>query len=300
MRIDQIKHFIKTVDTLNITRAAEELYITQSVLSKQIAGMERELNVVLFHRSSTGIKLTPVGVVAYERFSKVLQAYESAILHIREHYEHVDGTLSFAKLSGLKPSASLTDALADFSRLYPGITILRKNQNNGPMTESLRNGKYDIYLTWKQDVDDNSEIEYISLAKFRVSLAISAVHPLAFLENPTIDLFRDVRWITIQETESYKLNRIIAKVINNAGFEPSIIHADNLGDMIDLINDGVGVGIVSEGHILHGTASMRFINFDEIPSWTMVIACRKDNKNPLTREFLSLLKKRIEEAGSSS
>jgi len=293
VRIEQIKHFIKTVDTFNITKAAEELYITQSVLSKQISGMEHELNATLFDRSKTGVRLTPVGVVAHENFTKVLQSYESAIHHIREYQSYVEGSLRLAKLSGLKQSEALTNAIMEFSTRFPNVSFLRKNQNNGPMVSSIRDGKHDLYLTWKQDVDNNPEIEYIPLEKFKVSLAISASHPLAKEENPEIIIFRNVSGITILEDESYRFNRMLTKVVNNAGFEPQMIHADNLTDMIDRINDGDGVGLVCEGHILHGVSSMRFIDFSEIPGWTMVVASRKNNKNPVVSTFLSILQKHV-------
>ena len=293
MRIDQIKHFIKTVDTLSITKAAGELYITQSVLSKQIAGMENELETVLFERNTTGIHLTPSGVVAYEHFSKVLQSYESAIHHIRDYRTSVAGTIMLSKLSGLKTPEVILKAIADFNEYYPNVTILRKNQNNGPMTDSIRAGKHDIYMTWKHDIHDNPDVEFVPITDFKVSLAISVSHPLAGMENPTIDVFRNVNWITIMEEEAFSLNRFIAKIAADAGFKPKMIHAEHLSDMIDLIQDGEGVGIVSEGHILHGASSMRFMDFPRIPAWTMVIASRKDNKNPLVSEFLSRIRKYV-------
>ena len=291
MRIEQIKHFIKTVDTLSITKAAEELYITQSVLSKQIAGMEHELNVTLFERSKAGIRLTPVGVVAYECFSKVLQSYESAIHHIRDYQTNVAGTLYFSKLSGLKAPETLINGIEEFRRRYPNVTVLRKNQNNGPMTVSMRDGKHDVYLTWQHCVCDNPNMEFVPLARFKVSLAVSSAHSLAGVENPGIDMLRNVSWITILEEEAYSLNRLISKITKNAGFEPHMIYAENLSDMIDLIQDGTGVGVVCEGHILHGASSMHFMDFPEIPGWTMVVASRKDNKNPMAAEFLSVLGK---------
>jgi DNA-binding transcriptional LysR family regulator len=291
MRIEQIKNFIKTVDTLNITKAAEGLYITQSVLSKQIAGMEHELGAKLFDRGRAGIRLTPVGVVAYEGFVKALQSYENAVHNIEEYQSNVKGALWLAKLSGLKQPESLLKAITDFGARYPNVDFLRKSLNNKPMCDSIQGGGHDLYLTWRQDVDGSPHIEYIPLKSYKVSLAISASHPLASVDAPEIGIFRDVAWITIHEEESYRFNCMIADVVNGAGFKPQMIHAENLSDMIDLIHDGIGVGLVCEGHILHGAATMEFKDFPEIPSWTMVVASRRDNKNPMRPEFLSILRK---------
>jgi len=297
MRIEQIRHFIKAVDALSITKAAEELYITQSVLSKQIAGMEQELSATLFERSKTGIRLTPVGVVAYERFTKVLQAYDNAVHHIREYQSHVEGALTLVKLSGLKQPAALVCAVARFTERFPNVALLRKSMDNGPLTSSLRDGRHDVYLTWEHDVSDKADIDFVPLAKFKVSLAIAASHQLAGAQGDGIDAFRDVHWITILEEESYRLGRLVSKVVRNAGFEPQMIHADNLAGMIDLIHDGAGVGLVCEGHILHGSSSMLFMDFPEIPGWVMGICVRKDNKNPVVAELLSMLRACVAEEG---
>lgn len=47
MEIRQLKYFAAVADTLNFSRAAETLFISQSALSKQIADLERELGMVL-------------------------------------------------------------------------------------------------------------------------------------------------------------------------------------------------------------------------------------------------------------
>lgn len=50
MEIRQLKYFAAVADTLNFSRAAETLFISQSALSKQIADLERELGMVLLQR----------------------------------------------------------------------------------------------------------------------------------------------------------------------------------------------------------------------------------------------------------
>ena len=58
----QIQCFLATARTKNFTRAAQELYISQPVLSRKIASMEEELGVTLFDRSGKVVQLTAAGV----------------------------------------------------------------------------------------------------------------------------------------------------------------------------------------------------------------------------------------------
>lgn len=61
MEIRQLKYFAAVADTLNFSRAAETLFISQSALSKQIADLERELGMVLLQRDKRSVRLIPAG-----------------------------------------------------------------------------------------------------------------------------------------------------------------------------------------------------------------------------------------------
>ena len=56
MEIRQLKYFAAVADTLNFSRAAETLFISQSALSKQIADLERELGMVLLQRDKRSVR----------------------------------------------------------------------------------------------------------------------------------------------------------------------------------------------------------------------------------------------------
>lgn len=61
MRLYQLEYFIKIVECGSLTRAAQELYLSQPSLTKAISSLESEYNLKLFSRSARGIQLTPKG-----------------------------------------------------------------------------------------------------------------------------------------------------------------------------------------------------------------------------------------------
>jgi LysR family transcriptional regulator, transcription activator of glutamate synthase operon len=61
MELKQVEYFLTIVDTGSFSTAADELYISQSSLSKQIMSLEKELGFQLFDRSKRKIVLTPAG-----------------------------------------------------------------------------------------------------------------------------------------------------------------------------------------------------------------------------------------------
>ena len=59
MNTTQIKCFLALAETLNYTRAAARLYLSQPGLSRQINSIEQELNTQLFIRNQRNVRLTP-------------------------------------------------------------------------------------------------------------------------------------------------------------------------------------------------------------------------------------------------
>jgi DNA-binding transcriptional LysR family regulator len=164
---------------------------------------------------------------------------------------------------------------------------------NEHVTKALRSGDFDIYLTWKQEVEDNFAYESITVDVAEAALVVSSAHPLADNAHADIEMFKKDNWIIIIKEESHGHNVAMAQLFKDYGFEPNLIYASDLGGMVDLISDGAGVGILSKSHILHGASSLKFIDMPHLPKREMVLACRKDNKNPLTGEYIQILNKHL-------
>ena len=79
MNIIQMKYFITAARTLSFTKAAQQLYITQPALSRQILSMEKELNLQLFIRTGRNVRLTPAGRILFERFQTIYEDYQKVL-----------------------------------------------------------------------------------------------------------------------------------------------------------------------------------------------------------------------------
>ena len=79
MNINHLQHFISVAREKNITKTADELYISQQALSKSINALEEELGVVLFLRSGKGTELTDIGEKIYPIAESLLKKYEEHI-----------------------------------------------------------------------------------------------------------------------------------------------------------------------------------------------------------------------------
>ena len=84
MELAWLKYFVETARTGNMTKAAENLYISQPALSKTIGMLEKELGIALFERTGRGLKLNQYGREYYERTNKVLEELEDARRRIQD------------------------------------------------------------------------------------------------------------------------------------------------------------------------------------------------------------------------
>jgi LysR family cyn operon transcriptional activator len=77
MEISQLRTFRTVAETLNFTRTAERLHMTQSAVSHQIKALEEELGEPLFIRAKRGVKLSQAGQVALEYAERILEDVET-------------------------------------------------------------------------------------------------------------------------------------------------------------------------------------------------------------------------------
>ena len=79
MRFETLREFIIVAKHLNITKAAQELYLSQPSLSARIAALEKELGYLLFDRSQNKLALTPAGSVLLEYAQRIADLHDEAL-----------------------------------------------------------------------------------------------------------------------------------------------------------------------------------------------------------------------------
>ena len=82
LHLRSLTHLIALARRLNFARAAEELGISQSALSRSIQALEAQLGMRLFDRDRAGVALTPQGRVAVARAAVLLAAAEALERHL--------------------------------------------------------------------------------------------------------------------------------------------------------------------------------------------------------------------------
>ena len=118
--LDLLRGFEAAARHLNFTRAADELFITQSAVSRQIKALEDRLGVTLFVRQAKGLRLTEAGAQLYHAVSSALrqvnEAMEGLSRRTRSSLVTVTSTLGFCALW-------LIPRLGQFNKLFPEVEV---------------------------------------------------------------------------------------------------------------------------------------------------------------------------------
>lgn len=114
MTIHQIECFLEAARTLNFTEAANRLYISQQGLSRQIASLEKELELRLFDRTTRDVRLTRSGELLLWRWRDIPKEIQDSIDMAREEGERFKSRISMAVvgMSGIIEMAG--NLLADY------------------------------------------------------------------------------------------------------------------------------------------------------------------------------------------
>lgn len=87
MKLEYLRQFITINETGTLTKAAEQLHISQSTLTRNMYTLERILDVQLFDRNPNHLDFTPIGIYALPKFQEILDQHQQMIASIRAFNE---------------------------------------------------------------------------------------------------------------------------------------------------------------------------------------------------------------------
>ena len=224
MLFRQMKYFISVVECNSFTEAAEQCYISQSAISQQIRSLEKELGVELIHRENRRFTLTPAGEYSYEQSKGILNEVEDIR---RETFRIGKDKEMELKIGYLRcySGQELHQAVAEFSRLYPEVSIHIVNGTHEELYDLLRFGGADLVLTDQRRAFSDKYANF-QLLKCGCYAELSVRSPLAEQESVTMEELKRQACILISSREQQNIEEDYYK--NTLGFGGRFLFAENL------------------------------------------------------------------------
>jgi LysR family nitrogen assimilation transcriptional regulator len=167
MELRQLRYFAAIADSGSFSAAAAKVFVAQSALSHQIAQLESELGVSLFHRSRRGIELTEAGQRFAPHAVSILRQTEEAAASARQTTDEPSGKVVF----GIPHSASNALALpllrAVRQRL-PRVQLELTEELTGNLTQQLTTGQINLAVLF--DDGNLPEFNHTALLSERMCL----------------------------------------------------------------------------------------------------------------------------------
>lgn len=142
--------FYATALAGNISKAANELFISQPAISQSIKKLEQSLDTALFVRSSRGVQLTEEGELLFSHVKSAFQTLEAGEHQLRLRRELGMGHLRIGVSSTLCKYV-LLPYLTDFVKLHPHIQVTIACQSTNHTLQMLEHEELDLGLTGRPE-----------------------------------------------------------------------------------------------------------------------------------------------------
>lgn len=237
MTLAQLRHFIVLAEVGSYTKAAARLFLTQSALSRSIAGLEDELGQLLFDRIGRRIELT--------RFGETVLTRAQRLLHEADDLINIGAALSLGESGSIKlgmssgPGAVLTvPLLLAMTRQHPRLRIEVARGNTDLLIHALRSQRLDAVIVDIRSLRPAPDLSITHQVELSASFMCRKDHPLAAQPAPVS--FDALRAYPIASTPlSDEVARILTELYGPAANPEEMVtlRCDEIHSLVEVARD---------------------------------------------------------------
>lgn len=234
MDLNKLYYFQIVAKHLNITKAAEELFISQPALTKNMKQLESELGLPLFYKKGRHIYLTQFGEYLKCESNRIFGICDNIMMETKKYK---DETRRSINLNVLAATSIVTDAVLEFKKTHQE-TIFHIIQND--------ESNCDISVT-------TNSVDFSKLPMFsdkcifeeRIYLATPKTEEYENKSEITLGEVSDKGFVNLSGSRLFRV--VCDKFCESAGFVPNIIfESDSPATVRNIIKSGMGIGFWPE------------------------------------------------------
>jgi DNA-binding transcriptional LysR family regulator len=221
LEVRRLRIFAAVAERGSFTAAAEELFMTHSAVSQQMALLERQLGMQLMVRGPRGVELTEPGKVLAERATVLL----GSIAALEREMRDLKARHSYVRL-GAFPTAGadlIPRVVREYQKRYPDTRIVLRSAHAGDMAACLRDGSIHLGLVWDYDFAPRgmpADVDWVHLADDPLCVLFPTDHPLAGEASVDLAELSGEEWVVRGHQSPYDDAFVV--ICRMAGFEPTI------------------------------------------------------------------------------
>ena len=239
----QIQYFVAVAEQGSVTRAAQNLSISQSSVTEALKELETDLGVELFERHPRGLTITHNGHQFLRHATKILASVSDARTSFSGRQSALSGTLNIG-VTSLVAGYVLSDLLARYRRACPGVEVSAIEDNGGYLEHLLVGGELGVAVMVISNLRDRMALqaEILETSPYRLWLPIG--HPLVSADIISVsDIAREpLIMLTVDEIEENT-----GKLLTALGARPHVAFRTRSVEAVrSLVATGAGVALLPD------------------------------------------------------
>lgn len=300
--LKEFEYILSIAKHQNITRAANELYISQPSLSKYLQNMEFLLGIKLFNKFGNKFVLTFAGERYCEYAKEILYRKKELEKEMKDIEKNNVGRINIG-IPFTRGSYIIPATIPKFLEKYPNIDVNIIEDTSENLERKVLEDEIDV--AFFNILENNPNLMYKEIGQEEVVLAISKNNPLckkAIARKDSKFLWLDLKYFKAEKfilNFSFQRTGLVAdKILKFSNFTPKdIFRIRSIDGAIRLAASGFGVCFATENHLKH----LKFFKEETLPAYfsvgsppyimDFVAAFKKDSYIPqYTLDYLEIVK----------
>jgi DNA-binding transcriptional LysR family regulator len=291
MDFNKLQSFLVLAEIKNFTKAADQLYLTQPALTKQIQALENELGVTLFNRVGKSTFLTAEGKMLVNYAKQTIAAYNNALEYIKQIQNLEEGTLNFGATNFIG-TYLMPEVIAEFKKKYPNITINMTINSSTNILKKLHLNQLEFAFVSDYITQNTERYEINKYMHDELQLIVSKKHPLFGKTSCSIKELENEIYITkAPDSSQYKFIDLFLK---NENFKFKNVMFIGQQDAIkESVIHNLGISFIStkaiEREVMHGDLWPLKIEEFDLKRDIQYVKLKDVVLSPAGSEFLKML-----------
>lgn len=246
MEIRDLRYFCVTAELEHVTKAAEQLGVSQPFLTRIIGQLEKEIGVPLFDNVGRKIKLNQFGSAFYALAKKALAEFDNVTVEMDKLLDRHEQTINFlADSEGYSSEIAVRYKLA-----YPESNLSISYAPRKDIIDALTSGEADFGLCTPPIVDDPHNALVTETVFYDAAvILLPEGHPLLSKASLTLDDLRGEPMVSSMKDSGMRNNQ--AQVFEKYDFHPQVACETNDAELlIKMVSNGLGYAMMPRSNML--------------------------------------------------
>lgn len=285
MEINKLRAFVDLAKTLSFSETAENLYTSQSTISKQIKSLEKELGQELFERNNKNVALSEYGKLILPNAEKIVLLSDWISKETSEFKNNNSGQIRL----GIIPTFANYDIFKQtmvYQKLKPDISLALQEIETNQLINTLKQKQVDAAFI-RTMMPEKLDFEKIIIAQESFTVCLNKEHPFANKNEIKLSDLKDETFIMLAKNSL--LYEPVINLCRKAGFDPKISFvSDRMSLILQMVENKQGVAILM--HPQTKKSEVSFVSIKPTLTSTLLFIRNKGNHSKIENDFWNYLK----------